>query len=294
MVVIVSCEKATSPVDINQKKIMGPCSLKCDYNYNYGTYTPNITNKDDYLSLNYTGKSNPVKYNDLNYEVVDVRIYHSSLHQYNGVHAAGEILIIHGGSGKNLIVSIPFQVGSKQDKGSEQLGKVLSEAAARTPTSTDSVTLSIGDFSLGNFIPDKKAFYSYTGTLPYTPCNGTYQYIVYSEENSLNISEQIYKKFKNITQSVITPVKTNNVFYNKNGANLGNKADDIYIDCQPVGSDGQLLVNESVSADSMGGGDIDMEKLEPFLWVIVAIIGAVAISKGIEYVLNHFKKNKSN
>ena len=81
---------------------------------------------------------------------------------------------------------------------------------------------------------------------------------------------------------------------NKKGANLGNKADDIYIDCQPVGSDGQLLVNESISADSMGGGDVNMEKLEPLLWVIVAIIGAVAISKGIEYVLNHFKKNKSN
>ncbi len=80
---------------------------------------------------------------------------------------------------------------------------------------------------------------------------------------------------------------------NKNGANLGNKVDDIYIDCQPVGSDGQLLVNESVTSGSIGGGDINMEKIEPLLWAIVAIIGAVAISKGIEYVLNHFKKNKS-
>ena len=58
------CKNATSPINISMSGIMGPCVLKCDYNYDYGTYSPNITNSRSYLSLNYSGKTNPVKYND--------------------------------------------------------------------------------------------------------------------------------------------------------------------------------------------------------------------------------------
>ena len=47
---IIECPNATSPVNIDMKGITGPCVLKCDYNYEYGTYSPNMTNKDNYLN----------------------------------------------------------------------------------------------------------------------------------------------------------------------------------------------------------------------------------------------------
>lgn len=99
----ITCENATAPINISKDKIQGPCSLLCDFNHKYGTYNPTVTNKYNYLSLNYTNPTSqpPVTYNDLGYNVSEIRIYQPSLHTYNG-EADGEILIIQGGNGKIL------------------------------------------------------------------------------------------------------------------------------------------------------------------------------------------------
>jgi|LauGreDrversion4_2_1035121.scaffolds.fasta_scaffold00204_19 carbonic anhydrase len=241
----ITCSSATSPIDINMNNIMGPCVLKCDYNYEYGIYSPNITNNRSYLSLNYSGKSRPVKYNDSKYDVQTIRIYQPSLHTYNGVKADGEIFILHNGPGKNLIVSIPIKVGGKTDKGSTQLASVITEAALRTPNDGESVTYSLGNFSLDNFIPNKKGFFSYTGTLPFDTCNGTYSYVIYNIDDSLQISHEVLNKLKQITRTTVCDTKENISFYNKHGANThGQDLDNIYIDCQPVNEEGELMINE--------------------------------------------------
>jgi carbonic anhydrase len=291
-----TCKNATAPVNISMDNITGPCSLKCDYNYNYGIYSPNITNNNEYLSLNYSGKLNPVKYNGENYNVTDIRIYNPSLHTYNhNTNADGEIFIIHNGPGKNLIVSIPFIVGAKSDKGSSQLTAILAEAILRTPNNTESITASIGDFSLDNFIPAKKGYFSYNGTLPYNPCNGTYQYIVYNIDNALNININTLNNFKKIiTSNIGLPTKSNSIFYNKNGANSKGNDDNIYIDCQPVNEDGEILVQEGPNGantnTSTMGPTVTMEKIEPFLYVFIGIIVAYGIVSGGKYIFKKLRK----
>ena len=99
---VINCEDATSPVNIDKNEVVGPCDLKCKYNYTYGIYSPNITNNGNYISLNYSGQSNPVTFNDLKYEVQEIRIYRPSLHKYQGSTVDGEILIIHGGLWKKF------------------------------------------------------------------------------------------------------------------------------------------------------------------------------------------------
>ena len=289
------CSNATSPINISMSSIEGPCVLKCDYNYKYGTYTPNITNKGSYLALNYSGKTNPVKYNDEMYNVTEIRIYQPSLHTYNqSSKADGEIMIIHNGPGKNLIVSVPFISGGKTDKGSVQLNTLITESALRVPTVNESVTTSSGNFSLDNFIPDKKGYFSYTGTLPYTPCNGTYSYIVYNIGDALNIEASLLLKLKQIITSTNTPVKTNSLFYNKNGANSRGNDDNIYIDCQPVDEAGNLLVQEGPNGTNTNTGTmgptVTMEQIAPFLYVILGIAVASGIVYGGKYLLKKMKK----
>lgn len=291
MVVNIVCGDSTSPVNIDKASVVGPCELKCNYNHKYGIYTPNITNNGNYLSLNYSGKSNPVIFNNLNYDVQEIRIYHPSLHKYQGNNVDGEILIIHGGSGKNLIVSIPIKVGDKNDKGSVQLSKLIMETSARAPTEGSSITLSMGDFTLENFIPHKRGFFSYNGTLPYEPCNGDYSYVVYSSDDALNISQKIMKVLKQIIKITSVKIKPTELFFNKLGANTSSLKDDIYIDCQPVGSDGQLLVNETASGSSTSSEiSVDMEKIEPFLYLLTGIALALGLTYGIGYI---FKKINS-
>ncbi len=289
-----ACTTATSPINISMSSIDGPCVLKCDYNYDYGTYTPNMSNKGNYLTLNYSGKSNPVKYNDEMYNVTQVRIYQPSLHTYKTKQADGKILIIHNGPGKNLIVSVPFVSGGKTDKGSVQLNTLITEAALRVPNVNESVTTSSGNFSLNNFIPDKKGYFSYTGTLPYSPCNGTYSYIVYNVEDALNIEASLLTKLKQVITTTNTPVKINAFFYNKNGANSRGNDDNIYIDCQPVDENGKLLVQEgpdgvNTNTSTMGPA-ITIEQLEPFLYVLLGIVVASGIVYGGKYLFKKMRK----
>lgn len=297
----ITCENATAPMNITKDKIQGPCTLLCDFNHNYGTYTPNVTNKSNYLSLNYSNPSSkpPVIYNDLGYNVYEIRIYQPSLHKYNGTNAIGEILIIQGGNGKNLITSIPISEGGKTDKGSSQLTTLLQEAATRIGNENESMTFSGGNFSLDNFIPNRVPYFSYTGTLPYSPCNGEYAYVVFDLQHALNISSNIkYRLQKMIkTTTVDSTIGTNYLFYNKDGANSKeNNRDQIYIDCQPVNEDGELLINESSGEAKTTGSDSDeaWEKAKPFIFIIFAIIGAIGISKAATYIFNKMKKGGTN
>lgn len=295
----ITCENATAPMDISKDNIQGPCTLLCDFNHKYGTYNPSVTNKTNYLSLNYTNPTSkpPVIYNDLGYNVSEIRIYQPSLHKYNGTNANGEILIIQGGNGKNLITSIPIMEGGKTDKGSVQLAMLIDEAAMRIPNSDESMTFSGGNFTLDNFIPNRVPYFSYTGTLPYSPCNGTYSYVVFGIENALNIPNRILTKFKQIIQTttIDSVIGTNYLYFNKDGANSReNNRDQIYIDCQPVNEDGQLLVNQSTGESSSNDSDDAWEKAKPFMFIIFAIIGAVGITKGATYIFNKMKKGGTN
>ena len=128
------------------------------------------------------------------------------------------------------------------------------------------MTFSGGNFSLDNFIPNRVPYFSYTGTLPYSPCNGQYSYVVFDLQHALNISSNVkYRLQKMIkTTTVDSTIGTNYLFYNKDGANSKeNNRDQIYIDCQPVNEEGELLINESSGEAKTTGSDNDdaLEKI---------------------------------
>jgi hypothetical protein len=211
------------------------------------------------------------------------------------MNADGEILIIHNGPGKNLIVSVPFMIGGKTDKGSSQLANMITESASRIPSVDESVTLSMGDFNLSNFIPQTRGYFSYTGTLPYEPCNGTYNYIVYAVDNALNIPSDVLEKLKQITENTECKINVNDVFYNKNGANSKNSSDDIFIDCQPVDSDGNILVDMNAgegksSSSNYSGIEFEFEKIAPYLYTLIGL----AVGYIIYYIAIHLFDNTSS
>ena len=288
----INCESATAPINIVKSKIMGPCSLLCDYNHTYGSYTPNATNKGSYLSLNYSGKADPVTFNNKKYDVQEIRIYQPSLHKYNNKNAAAEMLIIHGGSGANLIVSVPIIEGTNTDKGSEELSLILTEANSRTPNESESVTLSLGALMLGDLVPSRKGFYSYSGTLLYTPCSGSYDYIVYGLESALHVKSSILTNFKKIIDKTECTLHTTPFFYNKDGANSNGRDDDIYIDCQPandIGGTQEMTSSTTNSSSSSSNNEINMDDFGPIIMIIVGICVASGIAYGVKQMFKKFR-----
>ena len=66
------------------------------------------------------------------------------------------------------------------------------------------------------------------------------------------------------------------------------KKDEIYIDCQPVNSEGQTLVNYNLKKDIMiKGNTIDTSKImnSPYLGVLLGALGFVVLLKVSKYIM---------
>lgn len=286
---------ASAPVNISKDNIKGKCSLKCKYSHNYGISSVNITNKEDYIKIKLTNPSvsKETVFNNEKYQVNEARIYYPSLHQYNGKNADAELLISHSGEGENLIVSIPISTKQSGTLGEIQLETIIDEACSRIPSSGSSATLSLKEFSLDNLIPSK-SFYSYTGTLPYDPFNGTYNYVLFDERNAVGVSSSVIKKLKKIISETSVDVEENYLYFNKEGVTKSSGSDNIYIDCQPVDESGEVIVpNSSSSSSTSSSGSFDISGLfkNPVFLVILGLIGGFILLKLIKLVFTKIESS---
>lgn len=286
----------TAPIDIADSEVTGDCSLKCTYQINYGMSSPTIVNMGDCLALKEFGPKCTAKYNDQEMMVTEARLYFPSLHKFQGISKSGEMLIIHEGYGKKLIVSVPIvATGSSYPSGlgNTQMANVITQGAKSTPNKDETSLLKVNNFSLNNVIPMKTAFYTYTGTKPYTPCGGNdTTYIVFADDDSsLNIPLYAVEKIKHVlvgSDEMIHPTPPSGLYINKKGVKT-NMTDDIYIDCNPVDAEGNILVDESEKhgGSSAGfGSGISFEKMEPYLYIVLGLAIAIGIERAMRYVLN--------
>ena len=291
-----SCPSATAPINIqgNTSKI---CDLKCAYGFKYPLSSVNVTNKGEYLKIS-TDRSNvpPVTFNTNNYDVTETRLYYPSLHQYGGSGGAtAELIIVHSNvSGRgNLLVCIPIMIAGADNAASESvtlLDSIIAETARSANTSGQQTVINnIPTFSLNAFVP-MKAFYSYTGTLPYAPCNGEYQYVVFTMGNNgfTQMSRPAFKALKKLIKRHTYTLSSNNrngVYYNKNGPSLPQAArnEDLYMSCEPVGSEGETLVPNTQTSAQMFESASAKQFLENGLFQfaagIILMVGILKVGK---------------
>jgi hypothetical protein len=167
------------------------------------------------------------------------------------------------------------------------MDKVVSSASLMTNSLDKTTNVNIPTFSVKTLIP-LKPYYSYSGTLPFPPCNGKYDYVVFNKDDSaiLSISPKAYKALSKIISENAYPVRQNNgIFYNKNGPSSSSKngSGDIYMECLPTGSDGEQLVPLDLPSSNNMFDDQSIKKFyndnKWIPWVVVAIVLAILIKK---------------
>jgi len=270
-----ACASSTAPINISSSGKVDDCSLKCQFKYNYPrSPATTITNNGNYLGLSYDKVT--VNYNDNDLRVQDIRIYIPSLHTFNGNRADGEMLIRHVGMGVSLLVCIPIVISSNKNYAQKTLSFLVNTASKRTPNVGESVVISANDFTLNSFIPKRKPFYSYSGTLPYAPCNGDHQYVVFMPETSpVFISSSDMGTLKKILMAHDSSIKpAGQYFVNQKGAiftdpNSDEGDDEIYIECHPTGAGGEPI---PVPNDNTDKGDM-INFDNPIVIIILGIIG---------------------
>ena len=304
-----TCVLSKAPINIPRES-SDLCVEKCSLKFNYGKSSFSIKNGGDYLSLGYDASTTNVKYNANKMEVHEIRIYTPSLHTYDGVRAEAEMIIVHSGFGKNLLVCIPMKSSDGSGSGASTFSQMLSEASSRISNTGDATTINALTWSLNDFVPNKKPLWSYTSNLPYNPCTGVYDYIVFSlNDYYVPISAKMVGLLqgKNNKKGLITKqqyeIKSGpRIFYNKNGAtnsNFSGDDDDIYIECQPTGDQGEALFKQSTSESSdtkSGNMDISFDDIvkNPAFEIFVGIVAAYALFKVGEFAYKKFKNSGSD
>jgi carbonic anhydrase len=273
----------TSPININSTDpSINECNVYCTYGYDYNdsvcVVSLNTTDPSgNYLDIKYdlknSGTSHQVTFNGQSYNVTSLRLYQPSLHTYDGKQAPMELLIFHdGGVSDKLVVSIPYQSASgsanytSSKVGSQILESIitdyskfsLSSSSSSSSSSSNSQNLNITNFNLNSFIPNSKYYY-YLGTeLPkFGVCSQpkSTNYVLFDlSKGKQYISSDAISNLQNIIKNPSAfPITTNTLYISAkfpNSDSAAAKSDEIYIDCNPTGSEGEELYTPSDADNS--------------------------------------------
>ena len=310
-----SCDNSTGPINISVNKNVSNCQGKCNLNYKYDLTSVIATNKKYYLSLNVNNSNNPVvKYSTNNrgakcnstggdYSINEIRVYHPSLHTYKGRRADAELIIDHTNlvGGNDLIVCIPISINSGTlQNATEQLTQIIEFMTRVGNKPGEGGNIQGLNFNLNDFIPKKKGFFTYSASLPYPPCTSCVEYIVYDLNTaSISLTNSVFNKLKSIISAKKIPIQevTNNLGlgYNKNGAIYGSAITSIWIDCQPTGSHGEVLIQEKknlISNEQEFSLNLDEIFKNNVVNIILGILIVIIASIIITYIGNKLFNSK--
>jgi hypothetical protein len=254
----------TAPLNIVQnlqtEKI---CKLKCAYQFTYPSTTLQITNFGSMLVMEADAVATPpVIYNDQNYNVEYIVLVQPSLHTYNGQKTSAELIITHvGASGNKLWVCIPIKASSTSTADSTNYFDMIMSVVSQTaPASGGRTIFNSSTFSLNKLVP-MTPFFSYNGGNMFLPVctdrNESIDYIVYHADNAIfmtptafGILQRVIPVAQQYAKAVEESENPGGIFYNPNGPISPNQPD-IYIDCQPTGDDGEVLVAATKDTSSL-------------------------------------------
>ena len=248
-----SCDSATSPINVSMNS-SEKCSMKCAYSFNYPITNLTVVNEGEYYRFGPDPQAvPPVVYNNDKYVVQEMRLYAPSLHRYGGQQNTAELVIVHDNlsGGRGLLVCIPLIQNGPITDASAIVDELIRTATQRAPAQGASGgTIPLPTFTFGKLVPYGKPFFSYQATLPYKPCTGSVNIVVLSRDSAIGITAAIGTTIT--ANQYVTHNPPTGVFYNAKGAsNSAGSGGDIYIECQPTGEDGEILVDKTVDTSWM-------------------------------------------
>jgi hypothetical protein len=273
----------------NDPTTAGTCDGKCIFSFNYPTSnTCNVKNiEGKYFQLRYeTPKFSVICY-EVEYVARYVDICFPSRHLFNDNFVKGEIVIYHDAEGyKELYICIPFdnQIDAPQ---SNLLNNILNEIYSyHVINDNQQYQLSLDqDYNLNSFVKYEPYYYYENGD--------NEKYMVYGLDKGFSVSTNLITSIMNLLPNAFDsrysdayPTKTG-LSFNKNGP-TNSDGDDIYIDCQPVDEEGNLLIDKYDNKNfNIGGNKSAMTT------VILNICGAVMLLFAMFLFIWIFYKNKN-
>lgn len=292
-----SCSNSTAPINITTN-YKSTCDRLCKFNYDYPQSSCSVLNNGSYLKISYENSSTPsVIFNNVEMSVDEIRLYRPSLHQYNGNNADAELIIKHIGNGSNVLVCVPISISASKTSSSDLLDTILSNTLSKAPNQGESTQINIKNFTLNDFVPTS-SFYSYKGTLPYDPCSGSYNYVVFNKRDGCQISTTGFSNLSKLISKQTSQIKTTEFFYNKTGSSEGLNTTDLgdgyYLECEDHGNEGTILYTSDPSSLETTSGssgvsinkDLNTNKSKTST-IIAATLGGALVAIILILIIKH-------
>jgi len=279
-------------MNVSGSSVSGNCNNKCSYSFNYPDSSVTATNNGNMIQLNYNkSPSSQVTFNSTTYNVSSFGILTPSSHKYNNSLADAEFFIQHSpiGSGGLLFVYIPISLNGNNGSGSDFISQVIKAISSSAPSSGQSTSNGIREFSLNKIIP-MKSYYNYTD-------DSNNNNIVFDLKDALGIQNDTVTILNKVIRKWNTPARFGpQLFVNTRGPIFGTDGgNDIYIDCQPTDASSETVMISSGTGSGSGPtnsfkNDISFNSVvsSPFFIVIVSLVAFVLLFYGIQKLIYYF------
>lgn len=222
----------TTSINISRQNVTAVCDLKCAYNFKYSETSLTANNQGSLIIFSFDQTNTPpVVYNQQKYNVDTMMLVSPSIHIFNGATTSAELIITHTPvlGGNQLAVCVPISQSSDSNAASNLVTELIQSVSTNAPAQGETTIINVeGGFILNTIVP-VKPFYSYTG-------DDNTDYIVFDILDAIALNSDTLTSLTQIIQPYPLPTPGSNLFYNKNGPNLSNVGDGIYIKCKPTGS----------------------------------------------------------
>ena len=219
--------KYQSPINI-KSKIAIKCGALCDLVFYYRTSKANLVNVGKNIVLDYDNGSY-VMFNSEVYELDKLSFTIPASHKLDNYTYPMEMHLNHRSpdTGKLLIIAVLFEINDATSKSNLFLD-MFRDALPQNKGEQKNVNTP-EEWTVFNVLPEIKSFFSYTGSLPRSPCIENVQWIVF--DNTVNCNVNFFEKLKKIIKGNVRSIQKLNsrkIYYNsntaeKNSRNYGSK-----------------------------------------------------------------------
>jgi carbonic anhydrase len=273
-------------INISQQNKTGTCDLKCAYKFKYQVSNSTVKNNGSFISLTYdNGSTPPVLFNNKKYNVSTINIVNPSIHFFNNNQVPAELYIEHTPiiGGPMLLVCVPITSSSSSSPATNLLTQIIQRVSSNAPSSGDTTSLNVSNFSLENIIP-KKPFYNYSDS-------NNNNWVVFDISNAITLSESVLSTLKKMIKPFTMNTQSDQLFYNSSGPNASGSSTDlgdgIYISCQPTDSSQEETTVSFQQNDTNYNLNSLFDLNNPYTMVIINILIGISFCIIIYFCLNY-------
>ena len=207
--------KRQSPINFSSNSSL-KCEGNCELFFYYRSSTCDILNNSGELVLDYD-QGSYIIFNSIVYELDKVSFTIPSSHKIDGSSYPMEVFLNHKSTdfGRVLIVSILVDI-NETSSDSRRFFDILVNSLPSS-SGEEKIYNTPKDWNIYSVIPESKAFYTYTGSLPRPPCTESVTWIVM--DSPINISSSVYQNIKSVIGKNSRQIQKKNkrkVYYNSN------------------------------------------------------------------------------